>query len=106
MSVLSVVQVPEDACGFSVPYDFGGCDTEEFLGTNQNHPLVPILQSNMNNNNFLAGLTALTVSNFNGAHFASSFTVGVDSTAVVPVPAALLMYLSALGVCVTRKLVR
>ena len=112
LSGVPVWQSAENSCAYSIPYDFEGCNTDEIMGTNQSNPLEFGLPTNPANSNFLADLMALRsenpllVSNFNGAHFASSFTVGVDSTAVVPVPAALLMYLSALGVCVTRKLVR
>ena len=55
---------------------------------------IPIFTNSLNMN-YLAQKTDLKVTNFNGAGEANDFVVGIDTTAV-PLPGALLLFISSL----------
>ena len=83
-------------CGYALPQDSLDCKTDELLGINQetNFYGIPIFTNSLNMN-YLAQKTDLKVTNFNGAYEANDFVVGIDTTAV-PLPGALLLFISSL----------
>ena len=92
------VVVGANGCGFALPYPGGGCNTTELLGISD-----PVY--NPFDYNRLDALTLDEVTNFNGSHFANSFTVVITDATVIPLPGAALLFLSALGLGISRKLV-
>ncbi|MBR9804928.1 hypothetical protein GYB62_00215 [bacterium] len=78
-------------CGYSVPYNGGGCYTDRILGTNSPDPFNP-LGTNWEGVNYLADLTDLSLTSFNGAYTTSGFDVVIEP---IPVPATWLLFGSA-----------
>jgi len=84
----NVVVSPADICGYELP-SVGSCITEHILGTTDRFGL--------DFNDFLGDLgTALNVTNFNGTYYANRFDIAVDA-AVIPLPAASVLFMSGLG---------
>jgi hypothetical protein len=79
-------------CGYAVdPADFGGCRTDEILGTT-GIPFGP---------NYLDALTpTLAVTNFNGAYAGNGFTVQLTA---VPLPGATLLFCSAISLILIAR---
>lgn len=103
---INVEVSPIGVCGYALPTDGQGCNTDRILGINQQSFDFLGLESNTNEFglNYLADLTDLAVTNFNGSYLADGFNVGINSTAtVVPLPGALVFFVSALGVLANRK---
>lgn len=94
-------------CGYALPDDLEGCNTDQILGLSNSYPDpdFPIdIETNPDNDNFLAELTNLQVTSFSGSYFADRFNVTVDSAAVVPLPAAMYLFCSAFAcLCVFKK---
>ena len=85
-------------CGYSLPYNAGGCNTDQILGLN------PFTATNPIGFNFLADETDLNVTNFNGSNLVDAFNVDISTATVVPLPSALLLFASAFGLMFNRKL--
>lgn len=99
------------ACGYALPDDDQGCNTDSILGINRttfDEFGFPI-DSNPNGEKLLVdlGLTDLNVTSFNGSYLVDAFNVGINSNAtVVPLPSGLVLFGSALIMFMTRSRVR
>lgn len=93
-----------EVCGYTLPTDGQGCNTDSILGINQQSFDIFDIESNTNplGVNYLGQLTDLRVTSFNGSYLVDGFDIGINSTAV-PLPGALVLFVSALGLIVSRR---
>ncbi len=85
-SPLNIAVSPNRICAFAHPVPESGCSTDDLLG----YGGFPF--------SFLSLETALEVTNFNGSEYVDQFDVVISSSVTaVPVPAALVLFSSALA---------
>ena len=100
---------PTSVCGYSLPIDGNGCNTDRILGINSQSYDIFGFEDNTNGQglNYLEHLTTLDVTNFNGSYIVDEFVVKINSIAtvspppngpVVPLPGSFLLYASAIAV--------
>ncbi len=96
-----------EVCGYTLPTDGQGCNTDSILGINQQTFDIFDIESNTNplGVDYLGQLTDLKVTSFNGSYLVDSFDIGINSAAV-PLPGALICFVSALGLIVSRRHLR
>ena len=91
---------PVPICGYALPDDGDGCNTDRILGFNRDFFDEDGFEqeSNALYVNYLSDITDLSVTSFSGSYIVDGFDVGIESSAtVVPLPGSLVLYSSAIA---------
>ena len=101
---------PVPVCGYTLPANGQGCDTDRLLGINRTVVDMFGFPTNTNpaGDNYLADLVGPggpRLTSFNGTYFADGFVVDIDSV-VVPLPPAIAMMGFALSALFGRRWAR
>lgn len=94
---INIVESDWMECGYTLPADDQGCNTDMILGINFGEDSNPV------DDDFLNELTDSDVTNFNGSYLVDGFNIDVD-TVVVPLPGSQILFGLAIGLLFSRKL--
>ncbi len=96
----TLIQRAIKICGYSLPYNGGGCNTDQLLGLpNQT---INFQDTNPWNKNELGNITSNKVTSFNGSLYVDEVNVTID-TSPIPVPASFLLFLTSILGLITLK---